>query len=210
MGGRQRSGLEVLAAGLTDANERPAHGLLIDGPGPLSPREGSPRPCRHRRARSSPRWPWLRPRTWTTRSPRHAAPLRVGPGWERSGGPRCSGAWRRPWSARTEELVRALSADQGKPLAEARDETGRARDLPAHGGRGRRPPRGPPPAVRRPVAAGAAPAGADRRDRRHRPVELAVHDGGRAVRTGAGGREQPWCGWPRRPPRPAQPCWRPC
>ena len=77
----------------------------------------------------------------------------------------------------------------GQAAGRVRRRGGRARGLPAHGGRRRCAPGGPRAVVGRPRPAGAAPARAARRRRDRRALELAVHDGRRAVRAGTGRRQ---------------------
>ena len=169
-----------------------------------APRRRSARP----RARRSPRWPSAaRPTSTTPSAPRPAPGPRGRPPRRSTARPGASRS--SPGSARRrDELARALTLDQGKPLvAEAFDEVDElaeyfrmaAEDAKRRAGGAARVGLGRAPDPGRP--------GAARRDRRGEPVELAVHDGRRALRARAGGRATPWSGCPPRPPPRAARCW---
>ena len=93
---------------------------------------------------------------------------------------------------RRDDLARTLSSlDQGKPhRAEAHDGVEELIVYFRDGIGRRHADRGTDPAVGRCRQAGAHLPGAPRRGGRHQPVELALHDAGRAPRTGAGVRER--------------------
>jgi succinate-semialdehyde dehydrogenase/glutarate-semialdehyde dehydrogenase len=108
---------------LTDANERPSHGLLIDGAWVPS-RDGGV-------AQASSPSSGSVIASVAVAAPADvddavAAARRSAPGWAGLGAFGRAAILRRMADAvvaRADELVHALSADQGKPLAEARDET---------------------------------------------------------------------------------------
>ena len=93
---------------------------------------------------------------------------------------------RRLIESRRDELARTLTLDQGKPLrAEALRRGRRAGRVLADGGRGRQAPRRRAAQLVLARQARDADAPPARRGRRDQPVELALHDAGRADRAGA-------------------------
>ena len=124
-----------------------------------------------------------------------------------------AGAWCCERSAaairrRRDDLARALTQDQGKPLvAEAYDEVDELAEYFRMAGEDAKRLAGELPAVGIGRPPDAVRPGAARRGRRDQPVELAVHDGRGGVRARAGGRATPSSGCPPRPPPPAARCW---
>ena len=175
---------------------------------PGAPAAGArPRPSVPPRASRSPPWPWP---TGRRRRRRRGSARRPGPPGRRcppSSGRSGARRWRRRSARRGEELARALTQDQGKPLvAEAYDEVGELAGYFTMAGEDAERLAGEIPPSVSAVPAGAVHPGPARRRRRDQPLELAVHDGRGAVRARARGLATPSSGCPPRPPPPAAPC----